>query len=134
MSQRYISKNFTAEENRCRCGDCDKFSADVELVYRMQDLRDYYARKVIVHSWFRCRAHNNRPDNQFNANGVRGAGSNDSSWHLYGAAMDFHVEGIKDHSSITSHLRRWYPDRYGIGLYDWGVHFDVRSIRADWIG
>lgn len=129
---RYISTHFTEAENRCRCGDCNKYSADIELVAVLEELREELGRRAInVTSWFRCRAHNNRPTSVVNAQGIPGAGSNDNSWHLVGGAVDFWVRGI-DPELIGRKLRKKYPNKYGIGIYDWGVHLDIRPVRADW--
>lgn len=130
-TERFISDNFTAKENRCRCGECFRYSADVELVFVMERLRAYYGVRIFVNSWFRCRAHNNRPKNQRNSHGVYGAGSNDNSWHLLGSAVDFRVEGVRP-ADVYRLLRSWYPEKYGLGLYPDFVHLDVRSFRADW--
>ncbi len=126
-----ISKHFTRAENACRCGDCNKFGADIKLVQAMELLREHFDSPVIVHSWFRCREHNNRSITKKSASGVYGAGSNDKSWHLTGSAIDFHVQGV-DNAMVHHYLRSKYKGRHGVGIYDWGIHLDVRPLRADW--
>lgn len=132
------STHFKRYEVVCKCGECRKFSADVELVHILDnDVREYYDCPTIIHSWYRCLAHNNRPSNQRNSSGVLGAGSNSFSWHPTGGAADFHVEksGILLPPKIVyDRLDQLYPDRYGLGLYDWGVHLDIRPVRARWRG
>lgn len=125
-----LTKNFTLAENTCRCG-CGSFGGNQELLDVIQALRDYLNTPVSVHSWFRCRAHNNRPTNVKNQYGVYGAGSNDSSYHLTGLAIDFSAKGIPN-ESIQWYLRNTYKNKYGVGLYDWGIHLDVRPNRTDW--
>lgn len=130
--RRQISAHFTAAENRCRCGECDRYSADVELVALLEEIRTYFGgASVIVHSWFRCRAHNNRPRTEKSASGHPGAGSSDSSWHIIGGAADFHILGVTN-EAIRDFIRSRYPDCYGVGIYDWGLHLDVRPRRGDW--
>lgn len=45
--------------------------------------------------------------------------------------MDFHVKGV-DVESIHWYLRDRYPEQYGVGLYDWGVHLDMCELEGDW--
>lgn len=117
---RNISTNFTADENACHCGNCDKATADVELVWLLETVRRVFGgRPVHVHSWFRCREHN------------RAIGSNDNSWHLVGGAADISIRGVSP-GEIQRFVRERFPDRYGVGVYDWGVHLDVRQDRGDW--
>lgn len=97
----------------------------------MDKLRNHFDSPVIVHSWFRCRAHNNRPVHLKNRFGIYGAGSNDNSWHLNGAAVDFHVKGVEN-EIVHWYLRENYYDRFGVGLYDWGLHLDMRDNRGGW--
>lgn len=132
-----LSNNFTRDENRCKCMECNQYGADVELVGVLEYTREWVRREhkrdgvVIVNSWFRCRAHNNRPNNERNSYGVLGAGSNDNSWHLTGGAADIWVPGV-DILSIHAHLEDQFPDNYGIGLYEGFVHIDVRPTKARW--
>ncbi len=129
---RRISDNFTAEENACHCGDCDKATADVELVWLLELIRRTFGgRPVDVHSWFRCMAHNNRPRHEYSAAGIRGVGSNDNSWHPTGGAADISIRGVKP-IEIQRFMRERFPNRYGVGLYDTFVHIDVRQGRGDW--
>ena len=129
--KRYISTNFYSHENVCHCG-CGEYSADVELVDVMEETRLHFlSNPFIVHSWFRCRPHNNRPTNEKNERGVSGVGSGDYSHHLYGRAVDFHINNV-ELIEIRTYLRRKYPDVYGIGIYNTFIHLDVRPTRADW--
>lgn len=130
--KRHISTHFSVTEVACHCTECDKATADVELVWLLELIRRAFGnRPVSVHSWFRCRAHNNRPKNQLSAAGVAGAGSNDNSWHLIGGAADISIRGVAP-EEIQRFMRERFPERYGVGLYDWGVHLDVRPGKGDW--
>lgn len=124
---RRLSRHFSASEAQCRCGDCipGRATADVELVRVLEEIRAALGdRPVTVHSWFRCREHNNRPTTEQSRAGVSGAGSRDSSWHLHGGAVDFSIPGI-DPETLGRRIRELYPDSFGIGIYDWGVHLDI---------
>ena len=131
-----ISDNFTRSESTCRCG-CGKFGADIELVKVLEMLRAWLRINhnpnaiVKMHSWFRCYEHNNRPADEKNSRGIFGAGSNKHSWHLTGAAGDFSSPNVPN-ELIVWFLRDAFPDKYGVGIYDWGVHLDMRPMRVDW--
>ena len=145
---RHISKNFSSYENACNCNECSQASADIELV----DLLEWFRakiqlmpgqagmaseRRVFVNSWYRCRAHNNRPSTEKNSYGIYGAGSNDNSWHLIGAAADVRPENV---SVIDAYrlLCKGFPSKYGFGYYgsEAGnfIHIDVRPDKARWTG
>lgn len=132
-----ISTNFTRDENRCNCGECTQFGADIKLCERLETIRAWArhnhnpAAIVVIHSWFRCRAHNNRSVKKKNKLGVYGAGSNDSSWHLTGAGADFSIPGVSP-EAICWFIRDTWPDDGGVGLYEWGAHLDMRDEPANW--
>lgn len=129
---RWISDNFGTHEVQCKCGECSGSTADIELVWILEQMRGYFgSRRVHINSWFRCRDHNNRSKTECNANGHYGAGSNDRSWHLIGGAVDFKIPSI-DCNTIRDYVRGIYTTRLGLGIYDWGVHLDVRPDRVDW--
>ena len=140
MYERMISEHFSVAENRCHCGECTRATADVELVTIMEWLRGHYNAKLghvdndlpmNVNSWFRCRAHNNRPKHLFSDFGVQGVGSNDNSMHPTGGAADVWIPGV-DPVNIAATVRERYPSRLGVGIYDTFTHIDVRENRADW--
>lgn len=117
-----LSKDFSRKEYECRCG-CGFNTVDVELVKVMQDLRDYYDKKIIITSGNRCFAHNlNTP------------GATKDSLHQDGKANDFIVDGVPAFE-VFKYLNDKYPAKYGIGLYSCPfsrVHLDVRPYRARW--
>lgn len=137
MTAPRLSENFKRSECICQCGECNQYGADIELVNALEALRAYVRRRslaeaiIVVTSWFRCTAHNNRPANAKNANGVYGAGSNDRSWHLSGSAADIKVPGLPALVLYQSAINL-FSGKYGIGLYDWGIHIDIRPNAARW--
>ena len=76
---------------------------------------------VTIISGYRCQAHNSDPK----------VGGATHSKHLIGIAADIEVKGVKP-EDVYDLLNMTFPRSYGIGLYDWGVHIDVRSERARW--
>jgi uncharacterized protein YcbK (DUF882 family) len=48
---------------------------------------------------------------------------------MYGVASDLHVDGVA-HKKVYDYLDKKYPNKYGIGLYTWGVHIDTRKEKS----
>lgn len=129
-----LSTNYTEDEFACRCGECSRFTADYRLVNALEAIRaDAGHHPIYLNSGFRCRAHNNRPKNRKNAYGVYGAGSNDNSFHPIGGAADYRSE-VWTPAQLFASARRLFPDRFGLGLYAWGVHIDIRPAPVNWTG
>jgi uncharacterized protein YcbK (DUF882 family) len=114
----FPAKNFTRSEFACRCG-CGADAVDAELLQVLQDLRNHFGKPISIHCGIRCPPHNARE------------GGKPDSLHLVGKAADFHIEGV-DHQLVHGYLNAMYPDTYGIGLYSWGIHLDVRTAKARW--
>lgn len=118
-----LTKNFSRKEFRCKCGrkKCDAAPLDERLVAALQALRDMIGHPLTVTSGCRCRWHNNQqPDASRN------------SKHLEGIAADITCAALS-----PVELRRFAEavpafDKGGIGIYDWGIHVDVRGKRARW--
>jgi uncharacterized protein YcbK (DUF882 family) len=116
-----LSQNFYRYEFACPCG-CGFQTADVELVTVLQRLRDHYEKPVYLTErgkGARCET--------FNAE----VGGYPKSRHLRGEAADFSVDRIPAHE-VQALLRRWYPEKYGIGRGQSFTHVDVRPNAANW--
>ena len=118
-----LTKDFSRREFRCKCGrkDCDAAPLDMRLVYALQELRDLIGLPLIVTSGCRCRWYNSRlPDASYN------------SRHLSGIAADIVCADLTPVE--LRHFAQAVPafDKGGIGIYDWGIHVDVRGRRARW--
>lgn len=130
-----LSKHFSRSEFKCHCGLCDFDTVDAELVLVLEDLRTDNVRVNIL-SGCRCPEHNEAV--QFKANPNYIAYSSDSE-HMYSLASDITVERQEGRKWVTvppeevaTELERKYPDKYGIGRYNWGTHIDVRKKKARW--
>ena len=108
-----VSTNFQRSEFACSCG-CGFDAVDIELLEAMQSIRDYFKSPMNVHCVCRCLDKN------------RSVGSKDTSKHLRGLAVDFSFKDIP-HKTVYDTICEMYPDTYGIILYDWGVHLDIRT-------
>ena len=113
----YVSDHFRRIEFRCRCGDCihSKIPAvDSVLLTALVDLRSHFMLPVDITSAWRCENYN------------KIVGGAEGSRHIYGIAVDLKV-AITNTKQVYDYLDYKYPGKYGIGLYDGWVHFDVRS-------
>jgi uncharacterized protein YcbK (DUF882 family) len=108
-----LSNNFSRWEFACKCG-CGFDTVDVETLLVAQRLRDFYGVGVTITSGCRCPAHN------------LAVGGHPGSEHQDARAVDFTVDGIMP-GEVYQTLLAWYPNQYGMGLYDGWVHLDTRS-------
>lgn len=122
MSNGKRCTNFKVSEFACHDGS-DPIFISPELVTVLQDVRTHFnaATNVGDHSGFRTASHNAK------------VGGSPTSQHLYGMAADFHVAGVA-HKNVYDYLDKKYSGTYGIGLYSWGVHVDVRKTKSRWKG
>ena len=113
-----LSANFKVNEFACADGTDAVFISD-GLVQVLQAIRSHFRRPVTVNSGYRTELHN------------RKVGGKAGSLHLYGAAADIAVKGIKP-ETVAAYAESLLPDTGGIGIYDWGVHIDVRREKSRW--
>ena len=109
-----ISRNFTRDEFRCKCGECRHEGADIVLVTILQSLRDWAGGSVKINSGNRCPAYNKK------------IGGSKDSYHMKAMAADVVVDG-KTPREVYTWLCTTYRFRFGFILYDWGVHIDSRT-------
>lgn len=116
----YLTKNFRVKEFACQDGSDTVFVA-VRLPMVLQYIRMRCGKAVNINSGFRTEPHNKA------VGGVAG------SQHLYGTAADITVKGVTP-KQLAAYAREIMPDWGGVGIYDWGIHVDVREEKADWNG
>lgn len=116
-----LSKNFSREEFKCKCGKCNYDTVDAELLEVLQDLRDVLKAPVNINSANRCPEHN------------ASVGGSKNSYHILGRAADISVDGISP-ALIQEHFEHKYPDKFGIGRYETFTHIDTRTNKARWNG
>jgi zinc D-Ala-D-Ala carboxypeptidase len=107
-----LTANFSRREFACRCGACDGGQMDAGFIARLQELRTFYGKPMIITSGYRCLAHNQK------------TGGAKDSWHMKGRAADIQCG--------------WGGERYrllelammlkfgGIGIAKTFVHLDDR--------
>ena len=126
-----LTLNISRSELKCKCGKCNVTIQDHELIIEVvQSICDRIAadrdvEKVMlkINSAARCQPHN------------LSVGSNDESQHIRCNAMDIDI--FVNGRRVPPHGVYWiadeiYHDRFGMGMYDWGVHIDTRRIKARW--
>jgi uncharacterized protein YcbK (DUF882 family) len=116
-----LSKNFTRDEFKCKCGKCDYDTVDAELVDVLQSLRDRFHSSITITSGNRCPAHN------------ASIGGAEASYHIRGRAADIQVKSIAPYV-IQNYLIGKYKDRFGIGCYLSFTHIDTRTKAGRWNG
>jgi hypothetical protein len=112
-------KYFGRHEFACKCGKCGGYPVEPsEALLRVLDkFREEIGEPVYVNSGIRCKAHNSNVDGASN------------SQHLYGTAADIRCEN-KTPREMYNLAERLLPNTGGIGIYDWGIHIDVRKQKA----
>ena len=112
------SEHFSFDE--CSCKHCGKNWTDPRLITLAEKVRHILGdRPMIVHCVCRCRDHN------------AAVGGSPNSQHMYGRAMDFHINELTPWTIYTRLLdgvrRGQLPELRGLFVYDWGIHIDCRE-------
>ena len=115
-----LSDNFVVKEFACQDGS-DPVFISRELVETLQKIRSHFGRPLIISSGFRTASHNKK------------VGGATYSQHLYGTAADICISGIKP-KDMADYAETLLPNTGGIGIYSWGIHVDVRKVKARWTG
>ena len=110
---------------RCRCGGqyCNGWPAQPSqgTINLLEQIGEHFQRRIIPHCGLRCKSWNQ----------LQGGAPN--SKHLYGMAMDFHIDGVS-HQTVYDYADQLLGDSGGLGLYPWGVHIDDRPVKGRWRG
>lgn len=115
-----LSANFKVSEFACKDGS-DTVFISLGLVSVLQQIRDHFAKPVIINSAYRNDSYNKK------------VGGADYSQHKYGMAADIHINGVSP-ATIAAYVETIMPNTGGIGIYSSFVHVDVRTARARWNG
>ena len=127
---------FQRHEFACPCG-CGFDAQDKELDVALTDIRVWSGDEIYV-KCNRCKPHNERIRLCFNHGefygnicpecGLPGSQrSSKTSYHMDGMAADIKAKN-KTPGEVYAYLCAKYPGKYGIILYTWGVHLDMRKV------
>lgn len=112
-----VAKYFSAREFRCKCGrpECDARPPTARLLRKLDELREAWARPLIVVSGGRCEYHNARE------------GGATGSKHVNGEAADFFFPDEEEKLEFVRLATRLKFGGIGWGVVgDGRVHLDVR--------
>lgn len=116
-----ISAHFDSKEFECQCG-CGLSDMNPLLIDGLEKLRSVIGNKpIIVTSGRRCEKHNAETPN-----------ASKNSQHVKGNAADIKVAGMSPEELREAAYKVPQFKDGGIGIYNWGIHVDVRGKRARW--
>mgnify|MGYP002624701871 CR=1 FL=1 len=122
-----LSAHFSGHELACKGTSCcgGTCAVDIRLVMALEDFRAALGgRPFSPSSAFRCLVHN------------RAVGSDDTSQHPRGLAADIRLADFpRTRLEEMAAAARRIPEVMGLGIYDWGIHLDVRRgtyHRVEW--
>lgn len=116
-----LSPNFKVKEFGWKDGS-DKVLIDINLVEKLQELRNYLGKPITILSGYRTDSYNKQ------------CGGVDNSYHLKGQAVDIYSSGVKP---IVIALWAEFNNLGGIGIYlnrsQEFVHIDTRVNKYRWV-
>lgn len=117
-----ITKNFSQRELSCRCKrkDCVEQKISLDLVNKLQKIRDELKVPLQINSAYRCVAHN------------KAVGGSPTSQHVLGNAADIKILIGTQIWFKTQFLKMAEKLFNGIGIYPTFIHVDVREGKARW--
>ena len=120
-----LTKNISRYELRCKCGNCNYQSMDIETINAIQGACDHFSLEL----GFRVTLYITSAARCFKYNLV--VGSNDDSMHPRMCAIDHYIKGVSM-KELFDYYNNKYPGKFGIGLYKLFVHLDSRPNQARW--
>lgn len=121
-----LTNNFSKHEFDCKDGSSMPEGVFVnvsELAKNLQVLRDFIGFPIYINSAYRSPSHNKK------------VGGSPNSQHLLGKAADIQMPSHRP-EQVKKFIEKLIQDgkmkEGGIGIYDWGVHYDIRGHKARW--
>jgi uncharacterized protein YcbK (DUF882 family) len=112
-----LSEWFSTTELECRCNRSHKHQIAVDLIAKLDHLRERLDKPIRITSGYRCPEHN------------QAVGGVADSQHTQGTAADIVVYDV--HPDVVAKIAEEIGFT-GIGLYDTFTHVDVRPQKAQW--
>ena len=110
-----LTTNFHLREFECKCGKCHITKIDIDHIKKLQVLRDYFKKPIMVTSGYRCPAHN------------IAEGGKPGSQHPLGTGSDVKIKDVTPAEVVKKALEMKFK---GIGSYKSFTHLDSRSGRV----
>jgi uncharacterized protein YcbK (DUF882 family) len=121
-----LTENFNREEFDCADGSEMPIEVQLniaELAVQLEIIRSHFNAPITINSAYRSLEHN------------RKIGSNDSSQHILGKAVDIVVKGVAPddvYDAIEFLISEGLVKEGGLGRYNTFTHYDIRGTRARW--
>lgn len=119
--EKRLTRHFKVKEFACSDGSDPIFIARA-LPLVLEYIRTRVGKPVVINSAYRTPGKN------------QAVGGAVHSQHLYGTAADLGTVAGYTPAEMAAIAREVMPDWGGVGVYDWGIHVDVREKKADWKG
>ena len=103
-----VSKDFKLSE--FASPDTGKAKMDMEVILKLQEVRDHFGKPVVILSAYRTPKHN------------KDIGGEPDSLHMDGMAVDWYVKGVSAKEMARVARKCGFT---GIGIYDTWVHTDI---------
>ena len=113
-----LSRNFVLSEFNCPCGNCQTTVEDISmnLIYKLQQLRDKFKLPIKIASGYRCREHN------------LAIGGAPKSQHMQGKAVDIDTKHLSAHDKHRLIQFIFSLGAFGgVGIGAGKIHIDVRT-------
>jgi len=101
LADKYITDHFTKDEMRCRCG-CGYLEWDDAFMFKLEEVRQIFDRRMDVSSGSRCPAHN------------AAIGGVPDSEHIDGAAVDIPITHSQDRYDLIAAALKAGITRIGV--------------------
>lgn len=115
-----LTKNFNSTEFECSCGTCDGQRINMELVYKLQEIRSELDVPLKVTSGYRCQWYQNQLREQ-------GYSAAKKSQHVLGNAADVSIRKDRFAEFLQLALNHFFC--VGIGTKSPWLHLDTRNIK-----
>lgn len=113
-----LTKDFSIDEMKCRCGKCDGGQMSMEFMLKLQAVRDAYGKAMPVSSGFRCPERNTSE------------GGSQNSMHMKGRAVDIACDNGTDKIHLL--LFAVSAGMNGFGIAKNFIHMDDRETQTIW--